>query len=124
MEPEQIPSNCKMKAQRAFAACLLVCLATVGAGAGWAQTPGAAALTVQRLYSSPGLSGSLTRGIEWSPDSKEISYLQNNAAGEKELWTMDAATGAKKVLVKAETMAAVTQPEKTQGDSGDRAGTD
>src|SRR5581483_5482134 len=73
-----------------------------------------AALTVQRLYSSPSLSGALTRGVEWSPDSKEISYLQTNAAGAKELWTMDAATGAKKVLVKAETMSAVTQPEKTK----------
>ncbi|HWF40243.1 MAG TPA: DPP IV N-terminal domain-containing protein, partial [Candidatus Acidoferrales bacterium] len=85
-----------------------------GAGVGRAQTPGTEALTVQRLYSSPSLSGSLTRGIEWSPDSREISYLQNNAAGEKELWTMDAATGAKKVLVKTETIAAVTQPEKAK----------
>ena len=114
MEPEQIPSNYKLRALRTLAACLLVWLATVGAGTGWAQTPGAAALTVQRLYSSPSLSGALTRGIEWSPDSKEISYLQNDTAGEKELWTMDAATGARKVLVKAETMAAVTQPEKTK----------
>ena len=70
-------------------------------------------LTVQRIYSSPSLSGTLTRGIEWSPDSKRISYLQS-ANGSTELWTMDAATGTRVVLVKADTMSAVTQPEKTK----------
>jgi dipeptidyl-peptidase-4 len=101
-----------------FAAFVLVCVAVVfgaAAGVGLAQTPaGTAALTVQRLYSSPSLSGALTRGIEWSPDSKQISYLQTNAADAKELWSMDAATGARKVLVKAETLAVAMQPEKTK----------
>lgn len=68
---------------------------------------------MQRIYSSPSLSGTLTRGIEWSPDSKRISYLQSSN-GASELWVMDATSGARTVLVKADTMAAVMQPEKTK----------
>jgi len=74
-------------------------------------------LTVERLYSAPNLSGELTQGIEWTPDSKRISYLTHNGSGAdapSELWTMDAATGARKILVNAETLKAVMQPEKQQ----------
>ena len=81
------------------------------------QTTAVAALTVERIYSAPSLSGDLTRGIEWSPDAKRISYLERNPQGNKdrtELWTMDAATGERKVLVNSETLEAVTQPQKTQ----------
>jgi len=63
------------------------------------------------------LSGSQTPGIEWSPDSTQISYLERNPpgqAGSSELWTMDAATSTRKVLVKAETLSAAMQPEKTK----------
>ena len=82
-----------------------------------AQNAPRATLTVQRIYSSPSLSGSQMTGIEWSPDSKQVSYLERNPPGQpgsNELWTMDAATGARKVLVKSETLAAVMQPEKTK----------
>jgi dipeptidyl-peptidase-4 len=74
-------------------------------------------LTVERIYGAPNLSGSLTTGIEWSPDAKRISYLERSPQGNKdrtELWTMDAATGERKVLVNSETLEAVTQPQKTQ----------
>ncbi len=75
------------------------------------------ALTVERLYSAPSLNGNLTQGIEWSPDGKRFSYIEGKGRGEDaavELWTMDAATGERKVLVNAETLKAVTQPEKTK----------
>ena len=51
------------------------------------------------------------RGIEWSPDAKRISYLER-AGGRAELWTMDAATGDRKVLVNANVLADVMQPRK------------
>jgi len=70
-------------------------------------------LTVERIYSSPSLSGYLTRGIEWSPDSKRISFLDRRASG-LEMWTMDAASGERKVLVKADVLQAVLQPEETK----------
>jgi dipeptidyl-peptidase-4 len=75
------------------------------------------ALTVERLYSAPSLNGNLTLGIEWSPDGKRFSYIERKGHGEDaavELWTMDAATGERSVLVNAETLKAVTQPEKAK----------
>ena len=74
-------------------------------------------LTVERIYSAPSLSGHLTEGIEWTPDSKRISYLARTGGGPEaapELWTMDAATGERKLLVSAETMKAAMQREKQQ----------
>jgi dipeptidyl-peptidase-4 len=73
------------------------------------------ALTVERLYTPPSLSGRLTQGIEWAPDGKRLSYLERRGSGKDaavELWTMDAATGERKILLNAETMRAVMQPEK------------
>lgn len=81
-----------------------------------AQTAAGKPLTVERIYSGPSLSGSLTQGIEWTPDGTRISYLRQNpqsSDGGEELWTMDASTGERKVVVKADTLAAVMQPEKT-----------
>ncbi|HLV96497.1 MAG TPA: S9 family peptidase [Candidatus Acidoferrales bacterium] len=70
-------------------------------------------LTVERIYGGPSLSGDLTQGIEWAPDGKRFSFLAESAdGGGTELWTMDAGTGARKVLVDAATMRSVTQPEK------------
>ncbi len=85
----------------------------------WAQSSASPAkeLTVERIYSAPSLSGRLTDGIEWAPDSKRISYIVRNGSGPDapaEIWTMDGATGERKVLVGVDTLKAVTQPEKQQ----------
>src|ERR1700746_1450658 len=74
-------------------------------------------LTVERIYSAPSLSGHLTEGIEWTPDSKRISFIARSGSGPDasvEMWAMDAATGERKVLLGAETLKDVTQPEKQQ----------
>jgi dipeptidyl-peptidase-4 len=95
----------------------LVLLIALGAAAAGGQGGGAKSLTVERIYGAPSLSGNLTSGIEWTPDGKRISYLEGGereSRGGSELWTMDASTGERKVLVKAETLAALTQPEKAQ----------
>jgi dipeptidyl-peptidase-4 len=96
--------------------CFVLWVALGGARA-WGQRAAGKSLTPERIYSTPSLSGSLTRGIEWAPDGKRISYLESGperTVGGDGLWTMDASTGERKVLVKAETLAAVMQPEKTQ----------
>lgn len=100
-----------------FAALLFFLSAFLQIPAASAQVPAAAgkALTVERLYSPPSLSGRLTQGIEWAPDAKRFSYLERQGRGKDaavELWTMDAANGERKILVSAETMKAVMQPEK------------
>jgi dipeptidyl-peptidase-4 len=64
-------------------------------------------LTVERIYSAPSLSGHLTEGIEWTPDSKRISYIVRKGSGPDapvELWTMDGATGERKMLVGPDTL--------------------
>ena len=70
-------------------------------------------LTVERIYGEPSLGGQLTQGIEWAPDGKRFSYYAGSPDGSGQaLWTMDAASGARKVLVDAATLREVTQPEK------------
>lgn len=64
-------------------------------------------LTVDRIFGAPSLGGELTEGIEWTPDGKRISYLDKD-----EIWTIDAATGERKLLVSAATLRSVMQPEK------------
>jgi dipeptidyl-peptidase 4 len=89
-------------------------LAAMGAGtiAAQSQSSSAKNLTVERIFSEPSLSGNLTEGIEWAPDGKRFSYLPTGAGTVVEIWTMNAATGERKVLVNAETLKSVMQPEK------------
>src|SRR5260370_18760839 len=37
-------------------------------------------LTVDRIYTEPSLSGQLTRGIAWTPDSKRLSFFETKGA--------------------------------------------
>jgi dipeptidyl-peptidase-4 len=74
-------------------------------------------LTLERLFSPPFLFGRQTQGIEWAPDGKQFSYLDRPGAARDaavELWTMNAITGERKVLVNAETLKSVMQPEKAK----------
>src|ERR1700751_6457102 len=105
---------------RAFCT-LIVALGTVWVVAEPARAQSSAApakeLTVERIYSAPSLSGHLTDGIEWTPDSKRISYIVRKGSGPDapaELWTMDGASGERKMLVGTDALKAVTQPEKQQ----------
>jgi dipeptidyl-peptidase-4 len=80
-----------------------------------APTPAAAPvshkpLTVDRIYSQPSLSGQLTRGIAWSPDSKQLSFFKSEGAGKEaktELWVMDVASGQRRLLLSAEKLETV-----------------
>jgi dipeptidyl-peptidase 4 len=90
-----------------------------------AQADGAAEaakeLTLERLFSPPFLGGRTTQGIEWAPNGKRFSYIERKGNGKDavvELWTMDAATGERKVLVNGDTLKSVTQPEKAKTTQG------
>jgi|HubBroStandDraft_1064217.scaffolds.fasta_scaffold02883_7 dipeptidyl-peptidase-4 len=99
------------RATRISIAALLAALAA-GPVASQSQSSSAKNLTVERIFSEPSLSGNLTEGIEWAPDGKRFSYLAADAGTTVEIWTMDAAAGERKVLVNAETLKSVAQPEK------------
>src|SRR5271155_3500086 len=98
-----------------FAALLFAPLLLAQSAAAQAQT--GKELTVERLFRAPFLGGRQTQGIEWAPDGKRFSYLDRQGYGKDavlQLWTMDAATGERKVLVNAETLKSVMQPEKAK----------
>src|SRR6202021_3576828 len=88
------------------------CIAASSARAQSSASP-AKELTVQRIYSAPSLGGHLTDGIEWTPDSKRISYIVRKGSGPDapaEIWTMDGATGERKMLVGTQHTHAQTRP--------------
>jgi dipeptidyl-peptidase-4 len=67
-------------------------------------------LTVDRIYSQPSLGGRLTRGIAWTPDSKQLSFFESKGAGKEaktELWVMDVANGQRRLLLSAEKLESV-----------------
>jgi dipeptidyl-peptidase 4 len=69
------------------------------------------ALTVDRIYSEPSLSGHLTIGLVWSPDGKQLGFLQKTTPehakdAQTELWVMDT-SGKSRVLVSADKLGSV-----------------
>ena len=79
-----------------------------------AQNGGQKQLTVERIYSAPSLSGRPLRDTMWSPDGKQLTYLDDNASG-PEIWAVDAATGQKRVLVDARHLRDVLLPPASRG---------
>jgi dipeptidyl-peptidase-4 len=86
----------------------------------YAQQPAASApaaaplafkpLTVDRIYSEPSLSGHLTRGVAWIPDSKQISFFENKTVGKEmksELWSLEVVSGQRHLLLSTEKLDAV-----------------
>src|SRR5713226_7819872 len=74
-------------------------------------------LTVDRIYTEPSLSGQLTRGIAWTPDSKQLSFFETKGAGKEaknELWMMDVATGQRRALLSAEKLESVLPADSEQ----------
>src|SRR5882672_2550178 len=74
-------------------------------------------LTVERIYSQPSLSGRSLSGMSWMPDGASVSYLETKGYGKearKELWSVFAATGEKKLLLSAEKLEAVLPEDKSK----------
>src|SRR5438445_6172810 len=75
-----------------------------------APAPTRKGLTVERIYSSPSLSGRLTRGLTWTPDGKQLSFFETKGSGKgakTELWVMDAASGERRLLVAADQLESI-----------------
>jgi len=84
-----------------------------------AQQPAGAskALTVERIYSQPSLSGRLTRGLAWTPDGKGLSYFETkdfSKDAKTELWVMDAASGERRLLVPADKLESILPVETSR----------
>ena len=72
-----------------------------------AQTP----LTIEAITAEGGISGRPPESFAWSPDGSRLSYVQRDDSGEHgELWSIDAATGQKSILVTETTLATLAPP--------------
>ena len=76
-------------------------------------------LTLERVFDSPALSGSLPRGVKLSPDGSLLTMLKNRSDDRDryDLWALDTSTGQWRMLVdskKVGTGAALSEAEKMQ----------
>src|SRR2546425_13053293 len=96
---------------------LLLVLTTFSPAARAQTASGGKALTIERIYSQPSLSGRLTRGLAWTPDGKELSYFETKGSGrdaKTELWVMDAASGERRLLVASDKLEAILPAETSR----------
>jgi len=78
-----------------------------------AQSPSAAgkALTIEAIFAEGSINGRPPETIEWAPDNKKFSFIQYDDAGEHgQLWSVDAATGEKKLLLNESKLANLAPP--------------
>src|SRR5258706_80326 len=104
--------------------CFPVLLATLllpaffGTSSAAQQAAGARkSLTVERIYSQPGLGGRLTRGVGWAPDGKRIRYFETKGSAKEaktELWEMDAASGERRLLVASDKLESILPAEPSK----------
>jgi dipeptidyl-peptidase-4 len=85
-------------------------------------------LPLERVFSSPALSGPTPRQAKLSPDGKFVTLLKNRPSDKDryDLWAIDTATGAERMLVdsqKVGTGAAISEEEKMRRERARIAGT-
>jgi dipeptidyl-peptidase 4 len=102
---------------------VLLCALCFTSSVSRAQVPAASAppispksLTIDRIYSEPSLSGHPLPGLEWAPNGKQISFFkeisqERNGEPQKELWTIDSASGKSSLLISSAKLDTVLFPE-------------
>ena len=115
-----------------FVATLILIVVAPPLGARQSEASSGKALTVERIYSQPSLSGRLTQGLSWTPDGKQLSYFETEGVGadssavaheegaKSELWMMEAATGKRTLLVSSDKLESIlpldtSRPMKATG---------
>jgi len=101
----------------AFLTALFLCGFFASPSAAQQPATSGKALTVERIYSMPSLSGRLTRGLTWTPDGKQLSYFETKEAGKEaktELWAMDAASGERRLLVAADKLESILPADSSK----------
>jgi dipeptidyl-peptidase-4 len=68
-------------------------------------------LTIESIVAPGGITGELPQNLAWSPDNSRLAYLLRGASGENaDLWSVDVATGEKKLLVSADKLSNLAPP--------------
>jgi dipeptidyl-peptidase-4 len=118
-----------MQFRPAFRSSLPILIVAFTACTAWAQKPAPAGqpgeLTLDRIYGQPSLSGRVTRGIAWSPDGKRFTFLDTKGGGKDaktELWSMDAATGERSLLISSDKLETIFPAPPSQQSQATGAG--
>lgn len=63
-------------------------------------------LTIERIFSSPSLSGTAMRSVKFSPDGKRVTFLQGKAENKDQfdLWEYNIASDSKQLLVDSQVL--------------------
>ena len=90
----------------------LICWSLVTlAGGQTANPPAGKPLTIEAIFAPGGITGRPPETIQWTPDHTKFSYIQRDDSGEHgELWSVDAATGKKTLLVSETKLATLAPP--------------
>jgi len=80
--------------------------------------PAKKTLTIEAIFAPGGITGRGPETVEWSPDSARVSFVQRDDSGEHaELWSVDAASGEKKLLLNEAKLASLlTSPDKIKNE--------
>jgi dipeptidyl-peptidase-4 len=69
-------------------------------------------LTVEKIFTGPGLTGREPETVRWSPDGKKVSYILREESGATgQLWYIDVSTGKPAVLVTQDRLASLAPPD-------------
>jgi dipeptidyl-peptidase 4 len=94
--------------RRMTIACLLISLASAQSAP---KSPPTKALTIEAIFADGGITGRPPEAIQWTPDHRKLSFIQRDDSGEHgELWSVDAATGQKTLLVSETKLATLAPP--------------
>ena len=79
-------------------------------------------LTIQSIYTPNGLTGRAPETVQWSPDSKKVSYLLYQEQGEDnaDLYYIDVASGKRTLVMASEKLAAMKPPASTSEDDREK----
>ncbi len=82
------------------------------------QTLAHKALSIEAIFAEGGITGRAPETIQWTPDNAKFSFIQRDDFGDHgQLWSVDAGTGAKRVLVNEARLATLAPPiEKIKDD--------
>jgi dipeptidyl-peptidase 4 len=88
---------------------LLISLAVAQSSA--PNSPAKKSLTIEAIFAEGGITGRQPEIIQWTPDYTKFTFIQRDDSGVRgELWSVDATTGAKTLLVSEAKLATLAPP--------------
>jgi len=75
------------------------------------NSPARKPLTIEAIFAAGGITGRPPETIQWTPDYSKFTFIQRDDSGEHgELWSVDATTGQKTLLISETKLATLAPP--------------